>query len=41
MLPLFGPQDLPPFSWSNFPGTTHVGMPNTFNFTFEPVDPAW
>lgn len=32
--------DLPPFSWSQFPDTKHLGMPNTFDFAFETMQPA-
>jgi hypothetical protein len=33
--------DLPPFSWTEFPDVSHVGMPTLFNFSFEAMDPAW
>ena len=32
---------LPPFSWSQFPATSHVGLPVTYNFSLGAVAPAW
>ncbi|EDQ90028.1 uncharacterized protein MONBRDRAFT_20946 [Monosiga brevicollis MX1] len=32
---------LPPFSWSQFPNASHLGMPEVFNFTFETMDAGW
>lgn len=32
--------DLAPFSWAHFPNTSHLGMPRTFDFAFETMQPA-
>jgi len=35
-------QNQPPFSWTGqFEDMVHEGMPQTFNFNFEVMDPAW
>lgn len=33
--------DLPPFSWSNFNSTSHVGLPPVYDFDFVVMDPKW
>jgi hypothetical protein len=30
---------LPPFSWAQFPGTSHEGLPDVYNFAFEDMGP--
>jgi len=32
---------LPPFSWTEFENDSHVGLPTTYDFVFEPQTPAW
>jgi hypothetical protein len=33
--------DLPPFSWSQFPAVSHVGLPHVNNFTIGLTQPKW
>eukprot|EP01123_Difflugia_compressa_P008893 TRINITY_DN2800_c0_g1_i1.p1 TRINITY_DN2800_c0_g1~~TRINITY_DN2800_c0_g1_i1.p1 ORF type:complete len:510 (-),score=103.39 TRINITY_DN2800_c0_g1_i1:59-1417(-) len=34
-------ENLPPFSWSNWETTPHLGIPNVMNFQWEVMDPSW
>lgn len=35
------PGTIPAFSWSEFPNTPHAGLPYTYNYDFELVQPEW
>ena len=39
--PTVGDGSLPPFSWSQFPSTSHVGLPQVYNFSFTTEQPHW
>eukprot|EP00049_Salpingoeca_infusionum_P011479 m.199418 g.199418 ORF g.199418 m.199418 type:complete len:533 (-) comp14943_c0_seq1:2649-4247(-) len=32
---------LPPFSWTQYPNASRMGLPDTYNFQFEFMDPEW